>query len=95
MISRRRLLLQVFGDGSSLGEFTSSGTTLGFENWTLNAKDVSTITLMPKYLGNDWISITEVREHPNLGADPLIASKLAFNTYLWVGGRFTCARRVR
>lgn len=53
--------VEVFGDGSSLGEFTSSGTTVGYENWTLNAKDVTAIKIIPKYLGNDWISLTEVQ----------------------------------
>ena len=56
------LMLQVLGDGSSLGSFTSSGTTLGFENWTLNAADVSIITLIARGLRyNDWLSITEAR----------------------------------
>lgn len=55
-------MFQVLGDGSSLGTFTSSGTTLDFENWTLNASGVSTIKLVARNLGsNDWLSITEVR----------------------------------
>ena len=59
---RRWASLQVLGDGSSLGTFTSSGTTLDFENWTLNAVDVSTIKLVARGLGyNDWLSITEAR----------------------------------
>lgn len=54
--------IKVLGDGSSLGTFTSSGTTLDFENWTLNAVDVSTIKLVARGLGyNDWLSITEVQ----------------------------------
>ncbi|CAN0032933.1 unnamed protein product [Laminaria digitata] len=54
--------LKVLGDGSSLGTFTSSGTTLDYENWTLNAADVSTIKLVARGLGNnDWLSITEVQ----------------------------------
>lgn len=58
-----RRLSQVLGDGSKLGTFTSSGTTLDFENWTLNAKDVSTIKLVARGLGyNDWLSITEVSQ---------------------------------
>ena len=53
-------MFQVLGDGSSLGTFTSSGTTLDFENWTLNAADVSTIKLVARGLGhNDWLSIPE------------------------------------
>ncbi|CAN0457025.1 unnamed protein product, partial [Scytosiphon promiscuus] len=52
--------IKVLGDGSSLGTFTSSGTTLDFENWTLNAADVSTVKLVARGLGyNDWLSITE------------------------------------
>ena len=55
-------MLQVLGDGSDLGTFTSSGTTLDFENWTINAADVSTIKLVARSLGyNDWLSITEAR----------------------------------
>lgn len=57
-------MVQVFGDGRSLGEFTSSGNTLDFENWTLNAKDVSVIAIVPKYLGEGWLSITEVSTIP-------------------------------
>ncbi|CAM9476516.1 unnamed protein product [Laminaria digitata] len=54
--------IKVLGDGSSLGTFTSSGTTLDFENWTLNASKVSTIKLVARGLGyNDWLSITEVQ----------------------------------
>ena len=55
-------ILQVLGDGSNLGTFTSSGTTVDFENWTINAADVSTIKLVARDLGyNDWLSITEAR----------------------------------
>lgn len=54
--------VKVLGDGSSLGTFTSSGDTLDFENWTLNAKDVSSIKLVARGLRyNDWLSITEVQ----------------------------------
>lgn len=57
-------LIQVLGDGSSLGTFTSSGTTLDVENWTINAADVSTIKLVARGLGyNDWLSITEARKY--------------------------------
>ena len=60
-------LFQVLGDGSTLGTFESSGNTLGFENWTLNANDVSTITLVASDLGyNDWLSITEASYPPVL-----------------------------
>lgn len=55
--------LQVLGDGSRLGTFTSSGDTLDFENWTLNAKDVSSIKLVARGLRyNDWLSITEASQ---------------------------------
>eukprot|EP00904_Undaria_pinnatifida_P002194 jgi/Undpi1/11976/HiC_scaffold_4.g01675.m1 len=54
--------IKVLGDGSSLGTFKSSGTTLGYENWTLNASGVSTIKLVARGLDyNDWLSITEVQ----------------------------------
>lgn len=53
-------LFQVLGDGSSLGTFKSSGDTLDFENWTLNANSVSTIKLVARGLDYDeWLSITE------------------------------------
>lgn len=55
--------VQVLGDGARLGTFTSSGDTLDFENWTLNAKDVSSIKLVARGLRyKDWLSITEASQ---------------------------------
>lgn len=58
-------LKQVYGDDALLGSFMSSGSTLDFENWTINADDVSSIRLEASGLGDsEWLSITEVRLCP-------------------------------
>lgn len=58
--------LQVTSRGEELGSFRSSGKTLDFQTWTLDAEGLTELTLEPVNLPREhWIHLTEVGRLPN------------------------------